>query len=155
MLSPRRSYVFHPLTVLVVSALATGVFIILMLPLRRFAGRRRFFLLAYHAPIGFTFVTYLFDRAGRWKQWSRRQGLIEGPVLVLGLARALAPVPFISGHALFLSYLLVTTPVNLAWWVAALVLVDVIGVKLALRDATLLGGAGLGLLAGLLVRRGN
>ena len=151
--SQGKRFIFHPLTILTCALLATVVFVKLMLPLRRFAGPGRFYLWAYHAPIGFAFVTYLFDRIERWSQLQWRQWLVELPVLALALTRTLLPVPYISGHALFLNYVLLTTPPGLAWWIAALVFIDVAYIKLVrLRDATLIGGIGVGLFAGLLVR---
>jgi hypothetical protein len=145
--------VFRPATVVVVSFAATCAFVVLMLVLPRFAGEGRFYLFFYHAPIAFAFMAYLFDRAGRWGVIRLRQWLVEILVIGLALSRTLMPVPFISGHALFLTYVLLTTPRRLAWWIAALVLLDVSYIKIViLHDATLIGGAIVGILAAVIAQ---
>jgi len=124
-----------------------------MLLLPRFAGEGQFYLFFYHTPIAFAFVAYLFDRAERWNSIRQRQWLVEPIVIGLALARTVLPVPFISGHALFLTYVLLTSPRRLAWWIAALVLADVSYIKIViLHDATLIGGIVAGLLAALAVK---
>lgn len=143
------------LTVLAASAAATCVFVALMLLLPRYAdARERFYLFIYNAPIAFVFVAYLFDRVERRLAIRRRQWLIEPCVIGLALTRALVPVPLISGHALFLTYVVLTTPRRLAWRLAMLVLVEVAYIKIVfLHDATLVGGALIGTLAAHAVTR--
>jgi hypothetical protein len=51
---------------LATATFATLVFVWLMTPLPQFMGAGRSYLLYYHAPIGFAFVTFLFDRAQQW-----------------------------------------------------------------------------------------
>ena len=144
---------FHPAIVLSIALSAAVVFVLVMLPLPRFAGDRRGVLLTYHAPIAVVFVVYAFDRAERWRLVSLRQWTIEVAVVVMSLIRAVFTFPPVSGHALFLSYALVSTPRNLLWWVAAVALAEVVYVKLVLlRDLTLVSGAMVGVAAGILVR---
>lgn len=115
-----------------------------------FEGAQRSFYLYYFAPIGVPFVAFLIDRVARWPILTLRQGLVDLLVTVLALARALAEVPFISGHALFLTYALVTVRSGVGRITAALVLLQVIYLKIWVwRDPTLLGGAVLACLAAL------
>jgi hypothetical protein len=124
-----------------------------MLPLPRFAGDRRVYLFTYHAPIAVVFVVYVFDRAERWRTIGLWQWAIEAAVVGVSLLRAVFSFPPVSGHALFLSYVLTSTPLRLLWWVAALVFAEVAYVKLVvLGDPTLIGGVIVGLLAGVLAR---
>ena len=124
-----------------------------MLPLPRFAGDRRVYLFAYHAPIAAAFVVYVFDRAERRRSIGLWQWGIEAAVVGVSLLRAVSSFPPVSGHALFLSYVLTSTPPGLLWWVAAVVFVEVAYVKLVvLGDPTLIGGVIVGLLAGILAR---
>ena len=97
-----RPALFHPATVLTAAAAAI-LFVLLFENDPRFAGPDRFYLLYYHAPIVFAFAVYAFDRLERrpaipWRQW-----LVEVPVIGPALSRTPAPLPFFSGHALFLS----------------------------------------------------
>ncbi len=142
-----------PIIVLATSAIATSAFIALMLLLPRYDdARERYYLFIYNAPIAFVFVAYLFDRAERGRAIRLRQGLIEPCVIGLAMTRALVPVPLISGHALFLTYTILTTPRRLAWWLAVLVLIEVSYIKIVLlHDATLIGGALIGIVAALFV----
>lgn len=142
-----RATLFHPLTILLTAGCATLIFVALMLPLPRFAGEGRFYLWAYHAPIGFAFVVYLFDRAEHWRKLGRWQWALEPLVVALALARTVWPIPFISGHAVFLIYAGLTAHAPLLRGVAGLVFLDVIAVKVMLNDTTLIGGALVGGLA--------
>ncbi len=150
---PLSRALFHPIVVTAISGAATLIFIIAMLLLPRFAGEGRFYLFYYHAPIAFAFVTYLFDRAGQWRVIRPGRWVIELSVVGLALSRTLVLVPFISGHALFLTYFILTASYRFARWVAVLVMLDVIYVKLVfVQDLTLFGGVAIGLLAAFLVR---
>ena len=139
---------------LAIAAGATALFVLLFIDKPPFAGPGRFFLLYYHAPIGFVFMVYVFDRLERrwaiaWRQW-----LLEVLVVGLALSRTLAPLPFFSGHALFLSYSIAAPGSRLASWLAALVFVDVVAIKVfLLHDATVIGGTVIGLIAATIVRR--
>jgi hypothetical protein len=62
--------------------------------------------------------------------------------------RAILPIPFISGHALFLTYALLTTQTRLARWTAIIILIQVAAIKIFVwHDPTLLGGITVGILA--------
>lgn len=143
---------FQPGAVIAISLLAAVSFVGLMLPLHRFeSSASRTVLIVYHAPVGMAFTAFALDRLKYRRAIPIRQALIEIPVLALALSRALLPVPFISGHALFLSYALVTEQLAPARAVAAVVLFEVILLKLfVFQDGTLPGGIALGLAAGML-----
>ena len=150
---PLSLALFHPVIVIAISGIATLTFVIAMLLLPRFAGEGCFYLFYYHAPIAFAFVTYLFDRAKQWRIIRARRWAIEASIVGLALSRTLMPVPFISGHALFLTYFILTAFSQIARWVAVLAMLDVIYVKLVyVRDLTLLGGIAVGLLAAFLAQ---
>jgi hypothetical protein len=143
-----KTLIFHPLTVLTVALVAAilfagGSYV-------TFTGDLRDLLVYYFAPIAVPFVAYLFDRAQRWREvhwW------IDVPVVVVSFLRALLPIPFISGHALFLTYALLTTQTRVARWTAIIVLIQVAAIKIFVwRDPTLLGGITLGILAAWLNR---
>jgi hypothetical protein len=145
------SIVFHPIIVLMTALIAALLFA--LVANATFQGDLRDLLVYYFAPIGVPFIAYLFDRVKRWPdiRW-----YIDLLVVVIALLRAVSPIPLISGHALFLSYALVTTQTRVARWTAALVLLQVAYFKLAIwQDWTLFGGIALGLLAAALERYGR
>ncbi|MBZ0277098.1 MAG: hypothetical protein K8I60_13190 [Anaerolineae bacterium] len=116
-----------------------------------FTGERRTAILVYSVPIAIPFTAYAFDRLGRWRSipW-----LLDVPLVILALLRAFFPLPIISGHALFLTYALLTTQLPLARWTAALILLEVIYLKAWVwYDSTLIGGILLGLATAYLYRR--
>jgi hypothetical protein len=138
---PLRAYIFHPVTVLAVALVSAAIFA--LVSYAAFDGDLRDLLVYYFAPIGVPFVAFLFDRAERWPDapW-----LIDIPLVIVSFARALVPIPFISGHALFLSYAILTTRTRVARWTAIVVLIQVAYMKIFVwHDATLLGGIALGL----------
>ena len=141
---------FSPLFVLGIS-----IFIALMfagLVMLRYEGEREFFLLYYFVPIGIPFVAYLLDRTERSREIHPLVWLIDLLVVGFSLARAFYPVPIISGHALFLTYAILTTRSWPARMTAALVMLEVLYLKIfAWHDPTLIGGIGFGFLAAGLV----
>ena len=140
---------------LALATAATVAFVLLLFNSPRFAGPGRLILLYYHAPIGFAFVVYALDRLERRAAIAGRQWLVEAPVVALALSRTVAPLPFLSGHALFLTYVIAAPGRALARWAGALLFVDVIVFKVfLLHDATLIGGALIGLIAAVIVWRG-
>ncbi len=148
--------VFKPAAVIGVSIAAAAVFVLLLLPFPRFASERKWALLVYHAPIVMVFVSYGFDRLEHRGQLPLWQWIIEALVVLVSLVRAVASIPYISGHALFLSYVLVTTPFRLAWWLALGVFLEVVYLKAFVwHDPTLIGGALCGIAAGLVVAWGK
>jgi len=140
---------FHPLATLLfalIAALALAFVVSLA-----FDGQRETAILAYSVPIAIPFVAYLFDRAQRWREvrW-----FIDVAVVLLALSRAFVPVPFISGHALFLTYSLLTTRTSIARLSTLLMLVYVVYLKAFMwQDVTLVGGLVLGTAASLAWRQ--
>jgi hypothetical protein len=148
----QRRLLFHPATVLGISILAAGIFAFLIILF--FDGNLRWFLLYYHVPIGIPFVAFLFDRAERCAQATRTSWVIDLTVLVLALLRAFVPLPIISGHALFLTYCLLTSRSKVARMAAVLVLLQVAYLKIFVtHDTALIGGILSGCLAALVYER--
>jgi hypothetical protein len=104
-------------------------------------GSVRIFWLYYHVPISLPFVAFAIDRANSWPRTGPAHLGMDVLVLVLSLLRAFVALPLISGHTLFLTYALLSTdawPVRLT---AALVLLEVISIKVFIwHDPTLVGG---------------
>lgn len=152
--SRRGRLVFHPATVLGVALLAALAAAALVKAV--FDGELEWFLLYYFVPIGVPFVAFLFDRAERRAGLTRAQWLVDGPLVALALTRAVFPVPFISGHALFLAYALLTTRSWVGRLTAAVILLQVAYIKIALwHDPTVFGGALLGAAAAWVYTRGQ
>ena len=148
----QRQFLFHPVTVLVVSLTAAGIFAFFITLL--FDGDFRWFLLYYYVPIGIPFVAFLFDRAEGYAQASRTSWTIDLVVLIFALTRAFVRLPLISGHALFLTYCLLTSRSKVARIAAVLVLLQVAYLKLFVtHDRALFGGVVAGCLAALVHRR--
>ena len=148
----RRQWIFHPATVLLVSVIAAGLFALLVTLL--FDGDFRWFLLYYFTPIGIPFVAFLFDRTERYGLASLRTWIIDLIVLIPALTRAFVRIPFISGHALFLAYCLLTSRSKVSRVAAALVLLQVAYLKIFVtHDTALVGGILGGCLAAFLYRR--
>lgn len=106
-------------------------------------GWREWWLIYYFAPITFPFVCFMIERINtlisttepRWP-W-----LVDLPVLALSITRAFYALPFISGHAFFLSYALLTTRNTSTRISAAIVLLEVAYLKIfRWHDITLFGG---------------
>lgn len=147
----RRQWIFHPVTVLAVSILAAGIFAFFVTLL--FDGELRWFLLYYFTPIGIPFVAFLFDRAEHSASASPGSWAVDLIVLIPALTRAFIRLPFISGHALFLAYCLLTARSTVARTTAFLVLLQVAYLKIFVtHDTALIGGVIAGILAGLVHR---
>ena len=102
-----RDTAFRPLGALAISL--AGALFLALLTILCTSGTERVFLLYYYVPIAVPFLAYLLERAQRWETLTAVQRAIDLPVLMLALLRAVVPVPLVSGHALFLSYALLTT----------------------------------------------
>ena len=137
---------FQPATVLFAAMAAAAVFALFVYLV--FDGERRRFLLYYFVPIGVPFVCFLFDRAERYASTSIAAWFVDLAVLVPALIRAFILIPVISGHALFLSYSLLTSRSGVARVTALLILLEVAYIKVFMwQDATLVGGVVGGCLA--------
>ncbi|MEJ5312438.1 MAG: hypothetical protein WHX52_21955 [Anaerolineae bacterium] len=149
----RQQYTFSLPFMVIIASLATCVFIWILSPLPRFSGERRSYLFYYHAPIVFVFVFYFFDRAKRRIAIPLYQWVIDAIVILVALIRAVFHFPPISGHALFLTYVLLTAKSKLLFYTAAMMFVVVVYMKtFILHDLTLIGGTMGGLCAAGLLR---
>ncbi len=134
---------FQPLFVLFIAVSASLLFA--AFAIWRYEGEWRDLLVYYFAPIGVPFIAFLFDRAQhrneiRW--W------LDVTVVIVALLRSAYPIPFISGHSLFLTYALLTSQSWVARVMAFIVLLEVIYLKTFIwHDTTLIGGIGAGALA--------
>jgi hypothetical protein len=148
MLNSIRAWAANSYLVLLVGlvgTLAGGVAVFLL-----FDGIRRESVLVYSVPMAVPFVAFLADRI---VHRPRRSWWLDVPVVLLALSRTLVLVPFISGHALFLTYSLLTTRTWLARISAFAMLAYVVWVKWLLQDVSLLGGALVGLIAAVVFHR--
>jgi len=148
---PQRHFIFHPVTVLGVSILAAAIFAVFVN--LSFDGDFRWFLLYYFTPIGIPFVAFLFDRAEGYASASVASWAIDLAVLIPALTRVFIRVPLVSGHALFLTYCLLTSRSKVARLTAVLVLLQVAYLKIFVtHDTALWGGVVVGCLASLVYR---
>lgn len=154
----RLDRLFHPF----VGFLAASLFSIgfTLFSLVFFKRQEQYFYLTYIVPIGFPFVGFLFDRINFaiGKNFSRFKdyfpNLIDVLIVALGIARTVIRIPLISGHALFLTYALLTVK---SWWVripTAIVLLEVAYFKILVwHDVTIVGGIIVGVIGFLLRKR--
>lgn len=150
--SLRRQLIFHPLTVLAVSLLAAGVFALFVTLL--FDGEFGWYLLYYFTPIGIPFVAFLFDRAEGYSLRSKASWILDLVVLIPALTRMFIRLPLVSGHALFLTYCLLSARSTVARITAFLVLLQVAYLKIFVtHDTALIGGILAGCLAAFVHRR--
>ena len=148
----QHQYLFHPVTVLLTSLVAAAIFAFFVILF--FDGDFRWFLLYYFTPIGVPFVAFLFDRAERHLLTSKALWVLDLAVVIFALIRAFIRIPFISGHAIFLVYCLLTARSNVVRLTAALVLVQVIYLKIFVtHDTALFGGLLAGCFAALIYQR--
>jgi hypothetical protein len=120
--------------------------------IRNFNGAGRFILLAYHLPIGLAFSMFVLTEAANFRKDHVARHFTSILVTGLSLLRALMEVPFYSGHAFFITYMVLVTESLAARIIALLVLLDVIYVKVwLLHDPTVWGGMVLGLVAFIIV----
>lgn len=122
-----QPFIFHPLIVLSLSLMGAALYA--LYATLRFPGGSLRGQYSYVTPIVVPFVAFLFDRAARHRQANAFQLIAD--VLVVGTAmwRVIGHVPYVSGHALFLTYALLSTRSRVAQATAALVMLQVIYLK--------------------------
>jgi hypothetical protein len=110
---------------------------------------------AYVLPIIVPFVSFVFDRAEHYSSARLLAWFVDAAVVVTAILRMIGDVPFVSGHALFLTYAIARPGSRLTQITAALVMVQVVFLKyFAWHDmVTPTAGIALGLLAAFIVRR--
>lgn len=144
-----RSFIFHPLIVLSLSL--GGAALYALYATLRFPSGSLWGQYFYVTPIVVPFAAFLFDRAARHRQVTAFQLVVD--VLVVGTAmwRVIGHVPHVSGHALFLTYALLSTRSRVAQVAAAVVMLQVIYLKYIVWGdwITSTNGIALGVLAAL------
>ena len=103
--------------------------------------------LVYFVPIVFPFVTLLLERARSVRETPSWSSVPDSIVLVLAMWRVIGDVPLLSGHALFLSYAVLTCRTHITRFAAILVLLETVWLKLIVwhEPASLGSGVALGL----------
>jgi|GEM_PF-1182640 len=109
----------------------------------------------YVLPIIVPFVAFVFDRLEQRRAASVIELLIDCVVVGTAMMRVIGDVPFVSGHALFLTYAIARPGSWLTKVTAGLVMMQVIYLKFFVWHDLITPSTGitLGLLAGWLVRR--
>lgn len=145
-----RSFLFHPLTVLLSSLIGAALFA--LYGSLKFSGDKLFYHYYYVVPIVVPFVAFLFDRSERFGQFNLVQSAIDALVVLTAMWRVIGNVPFISGHALFLTYALLSARSRVARITAGVVMLQVIYLKyISWHDwITSTGGIVMGTVAALL-----
>ena len=126
-LSALRSYAFHPMVVLACSLAASSLYATYVA--LRFSGDTHSGQYFYVAPIIVPFVAFLFDRAQRPRLLTPVQLAIDVLVVVTAMWRVFGHLPYVSGHALFLSFALLTYKTRVAQVTAAIILLEVLFLK--------------------------
>lgn len=148
-----RSLLFHPLSVLIFSL--AGAVLYALWARWRFSGPGLVSQYVYVAPIVVPFVAFVFDRGREIREAIAVTFVVD--VLVVGTAmmRVIGNVPFVSGHALFLTYALLRPGSLVTRITAALVMLEVVYLKCFVWHdlITPLTGITLGSVAALIIRR--
>lgn len=113
----------------------------------RFDGDFEHLLLTYFTPIIVPFVAFVFDRLTRRSGLNWRGAWLDIVIILVSMLRAIAPVPLISGHSLFLTYMLLRSRSRLTRALCLMVFAQVAYLKLWVwHDTTFWGGiiAGIG-----------
>ena len=85
----------------------------------------------YVLPIIVPFVAFVFDRVRTFRTASLVELTADSAVVFTSVGRGLGLVPIVSGHALFLTYAIMRPGSRLTKITAALVMIQVIYLKLA------------------------
>lgn len=116
----------------------------------RFSGDARASQYLYVVPIVAPFVAFVVDRISSFRKAGLVEMIVDVPVVGTAMMRVIGDVPYVSGHALFLSYALLRPGSSVVTRImAGLVLVEVLYLKFfAWHDpitpvtGTCLGGVG-------------
>jgi hypothetical protein len=149
----RNEIVFHPVTVSVFALL--GVLGYAAWMRWRFPGGDLSHHYFYVLPIIVPFVAFLFSRAQGFREAGLLELSIDSLVVITSILRMLGYVPLISGHALFLTYAIARPGSRLTRVTAALVMLQVIYLKLFVWHdlITPVTGLILGVIAAFIIRR--
>lgn len=148
-----RANIYKPLPVLTLSL--AGAALYAAYATLRFSGDKLSNQYFYVVPIVVPFVAFIFDRAERARRRTRMQFVVDGLVVLTAMWRVFGDVPYVSGHALFLTYALLSTRSRVALFAAALVMVEVLYLKFVVWHdwVTPTTGMVLGSVAALIARR--
>jgi hypothetical protein len=123
-LSKVRLLLCHPIFVLIASlcgAVAYAAWV-----KYRFTGEALTSQFIYVVPIVVPFVAFLFDRL---EEINLPVALIDAIVVITAIMRVIGDVPYVSGHALFLTYAILRPGSLVTRITAGLVMVEVIYLK--------------------------
>jgi len=149
----RNKIVFHPLFILACSAVAMWAYVWFMRWRHPGGDLSNNFL--YVLPIIVPFVAFVFDRAKQFPAASLLEWIVDAAVVITSIMRVIGDVPFVSGHALFLTYAIMRPGSRLTKITAGIVMLQVIYLKYFVWHdlITPTTGVTLGLLAALVVGR--
>lgn len=149
----RNIFRFRPLVVLVFSL--SGAFIYAVWASRRFSGAALTSQYVYVVPIVVPFIAFLFDRAAGIRELGPSAYLVDALVMGMAMMRVVSTLPFISGHALFLTYAIIRPGSLVTRITATLVMLEVVYLKFFVWNdwITPLTGILLGSVAALIVHR--
>lgn len=122
-----RPLIFHPLIVLLFSLICASSYVFYAAP--RVSDDQLPGHLFYVVPIIIPSVAFLFDRAEGFRQSSVLQFVVDALIVGTAMGRVVGNVPYVSGHALFLTYCLLGTRSKVPQVMAAIVLLQVIYLK--------------------------
>ena len=148
-----QSFIFQPIFVFLVSVLA-ALFYALFATLK-FSGDKLINQYYYVTPIVIPFVVFLIERAKNFRLESNITKLIDSIIIVTAMWRVIADVPYISGHALFLTYAILSGYSYLGQISATIVMIEVFYLKVFIWNdwLSLLNGILLGVIAFLMAKR--
>ena len=143
-----RRAIFHPLGILGLSLGAGALFALTVIC--KTDGFVRSWLIWYIMPVGVVFVAFILERLKELGHTSVQCLILDLIVVLLSLARVVTYIPFYSGHAMFLSYTLLSARLRVVKILATVVLLQVVYLKLIKWDdwITLIIGVLVGSLAG-------
>ena len=143
----QRSRLVHPIVVLILSLTGGGVYAVWAS--NRFTGGGLTGQYIYVVPIVVPFVAFLCDRVAEFRSAGLWIMAIDSLVVFTAMMRVIGDVPFVSGHALFLTYAILRHGSLITRITSALVMVEVLYLKLFVWHdfVTPVGGVALALVA--------
>lgn len=138
--------------VFIVACSLAGVLLYVIYATLRFSGDKLANQYLYVAPVVAPFVAFLFDRAERLRLLTPVQLAVDGLVLLTAMWRVFGDVPYVSGHALFLTFAVLSSRGRVARAAAAVILLEVAYLKLFVWHdwVTMTAGVVLGAVAALI-----
>jgi hypothetical protein len=149
----KRAWLVHPSAVLILSL--AGGFAYAVWVANRFTGAALTGQYVYVVPIVVPFVAFLCDRAVEVRTLRSWILLVDSLVVFTAMMRVIGDVPFVSGHALFLTYAILRRGSLITRITATLVMIEVLYLKLIVWHdfVTPVGGVTLALAAAMLTQR--